>query len=299
MQNDILTSARDLAILNGWEHHYCLGDIWGLLEEAGWPAAEVVIGGFPCQDFSHAGKRQGLQAPRGNLYQAFVAVVEKVKPLIFVAENVHGLLTMPENPLQTIKNDFTARGYVVRHQLLKCEELGIPQTRWRVIIMGLRQDYLPMVLARGASQGLRADNWNELQVPTRTCVVSSYLRHLPEPAISSDPAHKAYSRAQRLARGQGQKAIDYQGFAPTMRAEHHGNIEFRRLVPAAGEDPGLAPRRLSVREVALIQTFPPDCLLTKGDKVVMSAYKPLGNAVPPLLGYLLACHVEKLLGIPG
>ena len=77
-------------------------------------------------------------------------------------------------------------------------------------------------------------------------------------------------------------------FAPTMRAEHHGNIEFRRH--------GEGERRLTVREAALIQTFPPSCLLTKPNKKATGkAYKPIGNAVPPLLGYLVARKVREIL----
>jgi DNA (cytosine-5)-methyltransferase 1 len=54
-------------------------------------------------------------------------------------------------------------------------------------------------------------------------------------------------------------------------------------------------RRLSVREAALIQTFPPDCLLTEPNKLNSKAYKPIGNAVPPLLGYIVAKKVESIL----
>lgn len=85
-----------------------------------------------------------------------------------------------------------------------------------------------------------------------------------------------------------------------MRAEHHGNIEFRRLADGANghAEPGLPERRLTVREAALIQTFPPDCILTSGKKSTMVAYKPIGNAVPPLLGYIVARHVLDILSPP-
>ena len=82
-------------------------------------------------------------------------------------------------------------------------------------------------------------------------------------------------------------------FGPTMRAEHHGNIEFRRLTGGKNE-PGLPQRRLTVREAALIQTFPPQCILTDVKKS-SKAYKPIGNAVPPLLGYLIARKVQQIL----
>ena len=80
-----------------------------------------------------------------------------------------------------------------------------------------------------------------------------------------------------------------------MRAEHHGNIEFRRIQNGKNKEPQLPERRLSVREAALIQTFPPECILTPPNKVNSKAYKPIGNAVPPLLGYIVAKKVESIL----
>ena len=278
-QNDILPEAKRIAELNHWDHNYHLKDIRELLaENFAFPAADVVTGGFPCQDFSHAGKRQGFDAARGTLYQAFVEVVKRVKPIVFVAENVNGLLTMP-GVIETMVSDFSAVGYEVKYQLIKCEEFGIPQTRHRVIIMGLRLDK--------AMSGA----WNVITENRRTCYLRPYFSGLAEPDVTTDPAQQVYSKAARLAKGQGQKEVNLDGFSPTMRAEHHGNIEFRRVT--GGPEAGLQ-RRLTVREAALIQTFPPDCLLTEG-RPTLKAYKPIGNAVPPLLGYLIARKVRQIL----
>ena len=278
-QNDILPEAKEIAELNGWAHNYHLQDIRDMLAEGHeFPEAEVVTGGFPCQDFSHAGKRKGFDADRGTLYQSFVEVVRRVKPLIFVAENVNGLLTMPGNPIAKIVADFTEVGYRVKYQLVKSEEFGIPQTRWRVIIMGLRSDIGPDL----------PDDWNVIRENRRTCVLRPYFAHLLEPDTTADPAQQVYSKAAKLAKGQGQTAVNLDQFAPTIRAEHHGNIEYRRH--------GEGERRLTVREAALIQTFPPDCLLTTPNKKATGkAYKPIGNAVPPLLGYLVARKVREIL----
>ena len=285
-QNDILPVAKQIAELNEWAHNYHLKDIRELIaENFTFPQADVIVGGFPCQDFSHAGKRQGLDASRGTLYQSYVEVVRRVKPLLFIAENVHGLLTMPGDPIKIIIADFTAEGYEVKYQLVKCEEYRIPQTRWRVIIMGVRSD----------KKEALPDDWNILREGKGTCPIRPYFLHLQEPTESLDLAQKAYSKAKRLVKGQGQKEIDLNYPAPTMRAEHHGNIEFRRVTAGCNKEGNLPERRLTVREAALIQTFPPDCKLTVGSKVSMTAYKPIGNAVPPLLGYFLARKVHELL----
>ena len=285
-QNDILPAAKKVAELNKWNHNYILKDVRDLLKEDNYvfPDADVITGGFPCQDFSHAGKRKGFDSNRGTLYQSYVEVVKRVKPIIFVAENVNGLLTMAGNPIQTIMDDFSAVGYEVKYQLLKCEEFGIPQTRHRVIIMGLRLDCRSKV----------ADDWNIINENKKKCAIKHYFTHLEEPDISSDLAQQSYSKASKLDKGQGQTEIKLDGFCPTMRAEHHGNIEFRRINGGKNNEAHLPERRLTVREAALIQTFPPSCSLTEGKPTSM-AYKPIGNAVPPLLGYIIARKVQQIL----
>jgi len=284
-QNDILPEAKRFAELNNWNHNFHLKDIRDLLKENfDFPSADVITGGFPCQDFSNAGKRKGFDSDRGTLYQSYVELVKRVKPIIFVAENVNGLLTMPGNPINTIIADFTAVGYEVKYQLIKCEEYGIPQTRWRVIIMGIRND---------KKQNL-SENWNIINENKRQCFIRHYFKHLQEPNVSSDPAQQVYSKAARLEKGQGQKEVGLDEFAPTMRAEHHGNIEFRRIKGGKNEN-DLDERRLTVREAALIQTFPPHCKLTEPNKISGKAYKPIGNAVPPLLGYIIGRKVQQIL----
>jgi len=292
-QNDILPEAKRIAELNNWNHNFNLKDIRDMLKENyNFPYADVIIGGFPCQDFSHAGKRKGFDSNRGTLYQSYVEVVKKVKPLIFVAENVNGLLTMPGEPIKKIIDDFSQVGYEVKYQLIKCEEYGIPQTRWRVIIIGIRND---------KKHKLQDDNWNIITENKIKCTISNYFKHLQEPDITTDPAQKIYSKAKRLEKEnkvyQGQKEISLNDFAPTMRAEHHGNIEFRRITNGKNNEPNLLERRLSVREAALIQTFPPSCILTEPNRPTSKAYKPIGNAVPPLLGYIIANKIYQLLRI--
>lgn len=108
---------------------------------------------------------------------------------------------------------------------------------------------------------------------------------------------------------QGQTEIKLDSISPTIRSEHHGNIEFRRLSKENGGqiqnelNKGLKERRLTVRECALIQTFPLDYDFVienkegkKGSFLVSpsQAYKIIGNAVPPLLAYNLAKRIEEV-----
>ena len=98
-----------------------------------------------------------------------------------------------------------------------------------------------------------------------------------------------------MKRGQGQNEINMNGFAPTIRSEHHGNIEFRRHTEEHMSGYIAKPRRLTVRECGLIQTFPPTFYFT--DKCMSGPYKNIGNAVPPLLSYIIADKIYELLKI--
>lgn len=108
---------------------------------------------------------------------------------------------------------------------------------------------------------------------------------------------------------QGQQEVRMDRIGPTIRSEHHGNIEFRRLSEEHGGkqkkelDSGLKERRLSVRECARIQTFPDSyefIIKAQNENKSVSgseAYKIIGNAVPPLLGYHIAKRLEDNWGL--
>ena len=252
-----------------------------------------------CNDFSHAGKRLGFNSEtthnlkddithensRGTLYKSFVAVVDRVKPKIFIAENVYGLLTMKEKPIDIIMADFSKLGYDVAYQLVKTDEHGVPQKRWRVIIIGISKNRTTTILQ---------PDWNIISKNKIRCNVGHYFKHLEEPEKSTDVAQTLFSKAKRLERGQGQVEINMNSVSPTIRAEHHGNIEFRRHANGVNIDERhLQERRLTLRECGLIQTFSPDFIFNK--KKDMTSYKYIGNAVPPLLSYIIADKVEELL----
>ena len=300
-QNDILEGAKEVFGFNNDNKKYDTTSIYDLVSEGfRFPESDVVIGGFPCQDFSHAGKREGFKSnkshnlkdevgrkkenSRGTLYKSFVEVVKKVKPKIFVAENVYGLLTMKTQPIKQILKDFSEVGYDVNYQVIYCPEFGIPQTRKRVIIMGISKDRSFNV----------DDKWNFVTKNKTTCNIGKYFKHLKEPTHTKDISQMVYSKAKKLEKGQGQTEILLSSFAPTIRAEHHGNIEFRRYKNSEvnTNEKNMTERRLTVREVGLIQTFPPNFIFSK--KKNMTAYKYIGNAVPPLLSYLIADKVYEL-----
>ncbi|MEM4668888.1 MAG: DNA cytosine methyltransferase [Thermofilum sp.] len=244
------------------------------------PKADVVIGGFPCQDFSVAGKRMGLEAERGRLYLAMVRVVDWVQPAIFVAENVFGLVSANDGKaLEIIKGDFEMAGigYRVFSKVLDAADYGVPQRRKRLFIVGVRSDIerdfefpTPTHASPNLASVLGLQKW----VTAREA-----LKDLEdENVLASLPNHE-YSKA-KLTRGQGNKPIKPDAPSPTIRAEHHGNVEFHYFLP----------RRLSVRECARLQSFPDDFVFKAP---MTSAYRLVGNAVPPVLAWHLAKAVAS------
>lgn len=124
-------------------NHIVHGDI-NEIDYSKIPSADLIIGGFPCQDFSMLWKRGGLGTERGNLYKNFVDIVALKNPLMFIAENVKGILTAnKKTAIKQIIEDFSAtgeHGYNTTPFLVNFANYGTPQLRERVLIIGVRKD---------------------------------------------------------------------------------------------------------------------------------------------------------------
>lgn len=298
---------------------------------------DVVTGGFPCQDFSISGKRKGFNSEkshdggklsddepsvesRGQLYMWMRDVITITEPSLFIAENVKGLTNL-EDVKEVIERDFAKAGgngyLVVPAKVLNAADYGTPQSRERVIFFGFKKS----ALTKEALKALRAKNIStefdpyppkthaytvsdNLLMPVVTC--KEAFTDLLEPTETNDPSQKIYSKAKYMGKHcQGQTEIKINGIGPTIRSEHHGNIEYRRLSAEHGGiitdelSAGLEERRLTVRECARIQTFPDDYnfILKKTEQNVSvsssDAYKIIGNAVPCMLAYNIAQHLSE------
>ncbi len=302
---------------------------------------DIVTGGFPCQDFSISGKRKGFNSHknhdgnyleenqedtlknRGMLYYWMKKVIEITQPKIFIAENVKGINSLSEVK-EKIESDFRSinnNSYLVFSKLLYAPDYGIPQTRERLFFIGINKNFLN-------NQWLNFSNLESLINPFPEIThynqqksilddenlkyystVKSALSDLLEPEYETkDQAQMKYSQAKFYGKTQGQIEVNLDGLSPTIRAEHHGNIEFRRLSLELGGryqnevNSGAKMRRLTVRECARIQTFPDDYEFVRDKKMTSTdypisaskAYKLIGNAVPPLLSYHIAMKLESI-----
>jgi DNA (cytosine-5)-methyltransferase 1 len=113
------------------------GDITTLLDKI--PSHQFLTGGFPCQPFSSAGKKQGIKDPRGTLFSTVVDLLRQHEPQYFVLENVKRLLTMERGKhFATILASLAELDYRIEWRLLNAEWFGLPQNRQRVFIAGVR-----------------------------------------------------------------------------------------------------------------------------------------------------------------
>lgn len=102
---------------------------------------DLLSGGAPCQSFSYAGKRLGLQDIRGTMFYHYATFLHKLQPKIFLFENVKGLLTHDNGKTyKTILDIFNDEGYTTYHKVLNAWNYGVPQKRERLITIGIRND---------------------------------------------------------------------------------------------------------------------------------------------------------------
>ena len=102
---------------------------------------DIVTGGFPCQAFSYAGKKLGFEDTRGTLFHEFARCVKEVRPKMFLAENVRGLVSHDKGrTLKTIIEVLEGLGYTTQYQVLNAAYYGVAQKRERIVIIGIRND---------------------------------------------------------------------------------------------------------------------------------------------------------------
>ncbi|MDR0565022.1 MAG: DNA cytosine methyltransferase [Azoarcus sp.] len=249
-----------------FKNHIVTADIGDVLDQLP-KTADIVIGGFPCQDISINGKMLGIHGKRSSLYTYIVKVVDKIKPKIFVAENVGGLLLKQNQPsLNKILEDFNSLGYEISYQLYNAADYGVPQTRERVFIVGTQKG-----LAKFSPP-----------LPTRATPITAKeaISDLEELEQNQNFSH-IWSLAN-VSGEQGNRRLLANRPGYTIRAECHGNIQFHYSLP----------RRISMREAARIQSFPDTfifpCKLRETERQI-------GNAVPPVLAWHVAEAVKEAI----
>ncbi len=265
------------------------------------PPAFGLIGGPPCQSWSEAGKSRGIEDKRGQLFFEYIRILKDKQPLFFLAENVSGMLALKhKDALDNIKSHLEEAGYTLSFKLLNVHDYGVPQDRKRIFFVGFREDL-----------GKKFEFPDE--VSTKQCLRDAIwdLQDSAMPAIN-----KTYTN------GDDCKVLNHEYIIDSFSSMYMSRNRVRTwdepsfTIQASGRHAPLHPqapkmelvakdkrqfvigkedmyRRLSIRECARIQTFPDEHVFQY--KNLTHGYKMVGNAVPPLIGEVLALAIKEQL----
>jgi DNA (cytosine-5)-methyltransferase 1 len=273
---------------------------------------DIVIGGPPCQGFSQKGQRKTINDERNFLFKYFVSVVTYLRPRYFVMENVPNLLTTEKSYFKNeIEALFEKHGYFLETGVLNAADYGIPQNRRRAVIIGKRDEPAPQLPKPFDKQvtiweAISDLSYLESGEGGEVCEYllpadSAYQRKLRKGSkmlynhIATSHSALALERLRLIPPDSGKEVLPaehltksiYSGTWTRMgKDEISVTITTRFDTPSSGKftHPYLH-RAITVREAARIQSFP-DKFRFIGTK--SSQMKQVGNAVPPLLAYVIA-----------
>lgn len=313
------------------------------------PDFDFLIAGFPCQPFSNAGLRKGINDERGNLFEECEKLLKGVlkrenPPIGFVFENVKGLLSSKMSDGTSIPDEIVKRterlGFKTNYKLLKTSDYGAPTNRQRLIIVGVRKDlgYFDFNLLDKIVEdySLPNEKFNpyELLLGSVLCdipknapqkedfwkysPVGQYMVDKIAPCEDGKEALKKFKN--KIPLNKISKTISvgksWKNMKPSDMSERFlkiwenpakyrapnfyrrfalGEINGTITASAQPENSGITHpfenRRFTIREIARIQSFPDDFEFPY--RTIANAYKVIGNAVPPIFGWVIAKALTK------
>ncbi|CDQ38915.1 DNA (cytosine-5-)-methyltransferase [Virgibacillus salexigens] len=261
---------------------------------------DLLSGGYPCQAFSYAGKKGGLQDARGTMFFHYAKILDKLKPKMFLAENVKGLVNHDGgNTLKTMLDVFSDIGYIVKWKVLRALDYDVAQKRERIVIVGIRKD---LVNKEGLEYFFPKSYGYEL-------TLKDILKDVPESVGTNYPESKknvldlvppgGYWRdlPDEIAKDYMGKSY-YSGGGRTGMARRLSWDEPSLTLtcsPAQKQTERCHPdetRPFTVREYARIQSFPDSW---EFDCSTGNAYKQIGNAVPVNMAKAIGLSIVNTL----
>ncbi|MGO8096683.1 DNA cytosine methyltransferase [Rhizobium leguminosarum] len=247
--------------MNLTDHAECvdLADV----DLAALPEADLLLGGFPCQDFSSCGHKRGFEGSRGRLYEVMVEYMRIHQPMVVIGENVPLLAGMKNGDLlKKIIADLEGEGYKVKTWFLNCPDYGLPASRRRIFIVCVRNDLpgfprqpMPTHVMRHLSIDEAIDD----------------LIGINDETVTNQSQYFVATKATAGA-GQGDQVSQRGQLGYAVRANPKGRVHFHYELD----------RRLTVRETARLQSFPDEFVFPYSTGANM---KLIGNAVPPIVGH--------------
>lgn len=278
------------------------GDIRDIPSDAFPKHVTGIIGGPPCQSWSEAGSLKGIEDSRGQLFYEYIRILRDTQPLFFVAENVSGMLAKRHSDaVNGFMKLFDEAGYDVNLKMLNANDFDVPEDRDRVFYIGFRKDLnihdfeYPTPLKHKPT--LREAIWDlqDTAIPAKeknhtngdACKVpnNEYFIGAFSPIFMSRNRVRSWDEPGFTVQASGRQC-QLHPQAPKME-KLEKNLQ--RFVPGKEH----LYRRMTVREVARVQTFPDDYLFLYDD--LNTGYKMIGNAVPVKLAYHVAMSIRAAL----
>lgn len=261
----------------------------------GLESIDGLVFGFPCNDFSVVGERNGIKGKYGGLYKWGIKGLKTLHPLFFVAENVGGLAS---NGLDTILSEMRSAGYDVFKHTYRFEEYGVPQARHRIIIIGFRKDL-----------GIQEFQHPWPTTADRPVTSEEALEGIPRNAANNErtiQSSRVVERLKHIKPGENAFTADIpEELQLQMRSNAKISQIYRRLIPdrpsytVTGSGGGgthlyhwSEPRALTNRERARLQSFPDDFVFLGGKE---SVRRQIGMAVPPTGATIIFAAVLRKL----
>lgn len=237
------------------------------ISSADMPAADVLFGGFPCQDFSSCGHKRGFEGERGRLYRVMVEYMREHQPKVVVGENVPLLKGMKGGTLlETIVKELEDVGYRVKWWFINCPDYGLPASRKRIFIVCVRND-----LAGFPVQPSPTHAFGHLTIDQAL----DDLVPITDERVANQSQYFVATKATAGA-GQGDQTCKRGEVAYAVRANSKARVHFHYELE----------RRLTVRECARLQSFPDEFIFPFATQ---NNIMLIGNAVPPIVAH----HVGK------
>jgi DNA (cytosine-5)-methyltransferase 1 len=283
--------------LNHFPSHINYGDATRI-DPSQIPDFDLLVGGFPCQAFSIAGKRRGFDDTRGTLFFDIARILKEKRPRFFLLENVKGLLSHDDGrTFKTIISTLVELGYSVEWQVLNSKNFGVPQNRERVFIIGyLGRESRPKVFPLA---GKNQVHYQQVGLDIATCLDSHYYKGTSPNGLQAQ-RRQLVGTPRTHKDGEGFREAK-SGLVPTIpaRAREDGSGQAviiqrargfnkggeHRISPTLGSNAwqqnnhltqGMRIRRLTPIECERLQGFPDRWTEGISDT---QRYKCLGNAV--------------------
>ncbi len=239
------------------------------------PKANILIGGFPCQDFSSSGPKVGFAGKSGQLYQGLTEYMAYHQPQVVIGENVPHLARLSHGIyLDTILRDFEREGYKFDVWDLYAPDYGLPQSRRRLFLIGIREDIYGYPVKPDPTH-----KNTPIPIDQGLCDLESII----DESVTNQSQFFVATQATSGG-GQGDHTNKVGKVAYCIRANARGRIQFHYNLP----------RRLTVRECARLQSFPDEFVFpfTTQRNLML-----IGNAVPPILAHHVAVTINDFLKI--